>query len=214
MTAFFERGPSMRALFAAVCTAALLSAAPAHAIVGFADVVLDYFDSGAGPIAGPYGGTFPGTFPVPVSTSVVLGNDGSVADFLSLPRGSYVTVGFTDEFVIDGPGNDIFIREVGAGGEDANVFVSSDAVNFVFLGLAQDDGTTSFNLSNIAWTGNVVAVRIVGLDAGGSSPGFDVANIQALPGAAVAVPEPTTWALMILGFGSAGAALRRRRLAT
>lgn len=30
----------------------------------------------------------------------------------------------------------------------------------------------------------------------------------------VAVPEPGTWALMILGFGTAGAALRRRRRAT
>lgn len=29
-----------------------------------------------------------------------------------------------------------------------------------------------------------------------------------------AVPEPATWALMILGFGSAGAVLRRRRLAS
>lgn len=29
-----------------------------------------------------------------------------------------------------------------------------------------------------------------------------------------AVPEPTTWAMMILGFGSAGAILRRRRTAT
>lgn len=29
-----------------------------------------------------------------------------------------------------------------------------------------------------------------------------------------AVPEPTTWALMILGFGGAGAALRRRRAVT
>ena len=28
-----------------------------------------------------------------------------------------------------------------------------------------------------------------------------------------AVPEPTTWALMITGFGLAGAALRRRKLA-
>lgn len=27
-----------------------------------------------------------------------------------------------------------------------------------------------------------------------------------------AVPEPTTWALMIMGFGAAGAAMRRRRL--
>jgi len=30
-------------------------------------------------------------------------------------------------------------------------------------------------------------------------------------GDAVAVPEPATWALMILGFGAAGAALRRRK---
>ena len=28
------------------------------------------------------------------------------------------------------------------------------------------------------------------------------------------VPEPATWGLMILGFGAAGAALRRRRMAT
>ena len=28
------------------------------------------------------------------------------------------------------------------------------------------------------------------------------------------VPEPSTWALMIAGFGLAGAALRRRRAAT
>lgn len=30
-------------------------------------------------------------------------------------------------------------------------------------------------------------------------------------GNAFAVPEPTTWALMITGFGAAGAMLRRRR---
>jgi hypothetical protein len=41
--------------------------------LGYADVVLDFFDSGAGPIAGPYGGTSPGGpgFPIPVSTDVV-----------------------------------------------------------------------------------------------------------------------------------------------
>jgi len=33
----------------------------------------------------------------------------------------------------------------------------------------------------------------------------------AIEGIGTAVPEPTTWALMILGFGAAGAALRRRR---
>ena len=32
-------------------------------------------------------------------------------------------------------------------------------------------------------------------------------------GFGVAVPEPATWALMIMGFGLAGAGLRRRRTA-
>jgi hypothetical protein len=73
------------------------------AMIGYADVVLDYHDSGAGPVSGPYGGTHPGSFPVPVSTDVVLEDDpGASVDFLSLPTGSYVTVGFTDETVIDG----------------------------------------------------------------------------------------------------------------
>ncbi|WP_296600749.1 PEPxxWA-CTERM sorting domain-containing protein [Phenylobacterium sp.] len=40
----------------------------------------------------------------------------------------------------------------------------------------------------------------------------DVAVGQIRLGALTAVPEPTTWALMILGFGAAGAALRRRRM--
>ena len=31
------------------------------ATLGFADIVLDYFDSGAGPLVGPYGGTWNGT---------------------------------------------------------------------------------------------------------------------------------------------------------
>jgi hypothetical protein len=33
-----------------------------------------------------------------------------------------------------------------------------------------------------------------------------------VPGAGVGVPEPAAWALMLLGFGGIGAALRRRQL--
>lgn len=36
-------------------------------------------------------------------------------------------------------------------------------------------------------------------------------NIDSMQQTTAAVPEPATWALMILGFGSAGAALRRQR---
>lgn len=198
---------------AAGLAASLAMAAPAHAVVGYADVVLDYFDSGAGGIAGPYGGTFDGVsgvFPVPVSTSVVLGPDGPIADFLSLPTGSYITVGFTDEFIFDGVGNDLFIGEAGVAGETANVFVSSNNVDFVFLGLANDAVVTAFDLGSIGFLGKVTAVKIVGLDSLGGSPGFDVSFVQGLPGS-IAVPEPATWAMMILGFGLAGTMVRRGR---
>lgn len=198
---------------AAMAILAATAAAPAQAAIGFADTVLDYFNSGSGPFPGPYGGTFPGTFPVPVSTSVVLGGPTSPADFLSLPRGSFVTVGFTDETVVDGVGNDIFIGEVGASGERADVFVSRDLINFIFLGTALDSSVTAFDLASIGWTGRVKAVKIMGLDNFGGSPGFDVDFIQVLPGSIGAVPEPASWAMLIAGFGLVGASARRRRTA-
>lgn len=153
---------------------------------GFADVVLEYFDSGAGPIAGPYGvidpdGDGSGSFE-PVSVDVVLGDDpGPSLDALSLPTDSFVTVGLIDEAVIDGPGDDIFIQETGAAGERAEVFVSSNFTDFTLLGIADDGVTTSFDLADIAFDEPVRAVRIVGLDNQGASPGFDVVNVQVLP---------------------------------
>ena len=173
-------------------------------LIGYADVVLDYFDSGAGPISGPYGGTYPGSYPVPVSTSVVLGNDpGASVDFLSLPKGSYVTVGFTDETVVDGVGNDIFIQEAGAAGETAGIYVSSDLINFIFLGIAKDDTSTAFDLSSIGFLGAVQAIKIVGWDSFGGSPGFDVVNVQVLPGSIGQPPrnvsEPSALLLLMSG---------------
>ena len=127
------------------------------ALLGFADIVIDFFDSGAGPLPGPYGGTFPGGpgYPRNVGLNVVLGDDPGPTgfnDFLSLPTGSYVTVGFEDETVVDGPGNDIFIAEVGASGEQADVFVSSNSVDFVYLGRARDNSVTSFDLASISFS--------------------------------------------------------------
>lgn len=40
------------------------------------------------------------------------------------------------------------------------------------------------------------------------SPAFEFDNISGV----LAVPEPTTWAMMILGFGAAGSMIRRRRM--
>jgi hypothetical protein len=175
------------------------------ATLGYADVVLDFFDSGAGPMAGPYGGTYPDGpgYPISVSLDVVLGDDPGptgYTDFLSLPTGSFVTVGFTDETIIDGVGDDIFITEVAANNERADIFVSHNLVDFTFLGTAIGGSTTAFDLASIGYSESVLAIKIVGLDTLGGSPGFDVVNVRVLPGSiGPAVPIPAAVWL----FGSA-----------
>jgi hypothetical protein len=63
-------------------------------------------------------------------------------------------------------------------------------------------GVLSAGLHHINLTGNVIT----------TGPGLDAASYSGtLNLAAVGVPEPTTWALMIMGFGGAGAMLRSRR---
>jgi hypothetical protein len=52
------------------------------------------------------------------------------------------------------------------------------------------------------------ADRVTKVVFGSSGNSFEFDN---LAGTLVAVPEPTSWALMIMGFGMAGAVLRRRR---
>ncbi|MEM9927933.1 MAG: SdrD B-like domain-containing protein, partial [Cyanobacteria bacterium P01_D01_bin.50] len=130
----------------------------------FADVVLESFNSATGE-------------PFPNETDVL----GDTSDFVSLTKDSFITVEFTDETLIDSPGNDLFIEEEGSASEKAEVFVSSDAQEFVFLGTADGGTVTEFDLSTISFTEPVKAVKIVGLDNLGSAPGFDVESIQVLP---------------------------------
>jgi len=148
----------------------------------YADIILDSYYSNVNPdFSTFYGGDSDiDSDPRVVPVSYAADKDETTA--VSLPTGSYITVGFSKYSIIDAPNqDDLFIVEGGAGGEDAKIYVSSDFENFTYLGLAQDDVTTSFDLGSINFTQPVVAIKVVGQDNGGSWPGFDLFEVKGLP---------------------------------
>jgi len=199
---------------ALVAATGLVAPASVDATPFFADVVIQYFD---GPYAGnpePFGGTFPGAFPVGVPLCVVLGSEpGCLAgpgavDFLSLPLGSFVDVGFTDDSIADGPGADFTVFEtVTVAGETARVFGSTDfGATFTFIGVAS--GTQSFDIAGLGFASPLTAIRVFGTGLGGASPGYDLEHILIRHDGGV-IPEPGT--VTLLGLGMAGLAAYRRR---
>ncbi len=193
-----------------------------------ADVVIDYFNSGAFKsfpgAEDTYGGTFPGTFlwDFPLAVPRSHATDGNANTFLSLATGSHIVLGFSGGHLIDGPGDDLLINEIGASGEVADVFVSDDAgLTFTFLGEALGGRISGFDLGSIGFAGKVNAVKIVGRDALGGAPGFDLAYVEGLNFARSlppdrdirAIPVPPTLPLLGAGFlvfGLLGASRRRR----
>lgn len=105
---------------------------------------------------------------------------------VTLPPDHWVEVQFRGP-IIDGPGDDIVLIELGPVSEQARVFITDGAGREYLLGLANagsvgtgvDPTEIGFDISGICLPFVPRAVRILGIDTGGQAPGFDVANVRA-----------------------------------
>lgn len=109
-------------------------------------------------------------------------------------------------------GQPIFISIYNAANELLETFQLSDGADNLldtgFYGFSRDNA----DISRIVMTNGYIGARNFytrAVGGGSGAPGFGASVLVA----DAPVPEPATWALMIMGFGSAGAMLRRRRLA-
>ena len=96
------------------------------------------------------------------------------------------------------------------GGLAFNGWILSDQTDSLaaILGVTIDPSTNlaGFSLSNISFTDNSITVDWRGL----SFTDVTVVSLNVSFGD-TAVPEPSTWAMMLIGFGAAGLVLRRGR---
>lgn len=99
---------------------------------------------------------------------------------------------------------------------------SLDFLPLILAGTTALDGNLAANQRQLAGTAGNLSIangqrfgfRWVDVDSSGSDHGLGVDNFAlrtTLAPVAGAVPEPSTWALLILGFGAVGASLRRRQ---
>jgi hypothetical protein len=115
----------------------------------------------------------------------LIGTPPSQLSGVTFPIDHYVELMFRGA-IIDGPGDDVFILETGQCGEQALVFLTDGASQEYLLGLATADNpgnveTTviGFDISGLSLPFVPSALRIVAMDVGGGSPGFDITNVRA-----------------------------------
>lgn len=107
-----------------------------------------------------------------------------------------------------GPVNNLSFLTVGDNQAGANIFATVTTLGGVFNWVGHSDGNTwAYDLQDLSAFVDVTALSLSSSDPYGVA--YDNFRFDAAVGGGV--PEPATWALMIAGFGLAGAGLRQRR---
>lgn len=164
----------------------LVVVVPGSGAAGLGDPYVDEVVDFWGGVSGFLGGWDKGNYNIPVSPDVALGaSDGW---FVSITPGDWIIFEFTDNTMIDGPGSDLAIREIGnnAGQEKIEVWVSAvnDGVQFTSLGIIASQGPNInpilyLDLADIGFTDPVGYVKVSD-GVGGAAPGFDLDSLTAV----------------------------------
>jgi len=127
-----------------------------------------------------------GRWPVPVvPEELLIGHPPSELSGVTIPTDHWVELKFRGK-IVDGPGDDIFLIELDAVDEQALVFITDGSGQEYLVGyaLVPDIGLyglteIGFDIAGISLPFVPSAIRVLGLDLRGGSPGFDLANVRA-----------------------------------
>lgn len=171
--------------------------------------------------ANPIGGNFyavtsqsgPGGYSLTQAFTLASGTNSAVLTFQMFNRNSAGLIVNPAGLTISAGPNQHSRVDILTAGALAFTNLPGDIVTNLFLGTGgsatQPYSTYTFNLLGLGLTGgNTYQLRFGQVDnAGFYNQGVD--NVSIL---ATAVPEPTSWAMLIAGFGLVGATLRQRRM--
>jgi hypothetical protein len=188
----------------------IFAAASALALAGTANAAIITPGAAAPGVFVVTGNPFTGTSPV----TATIGNTPQVGGTVAAP------VTFSDSFLFTigppgggliGTGSGSIITSTSVQFSSTDLDLTSVIVNGTPLtitrtagGLIESSGTSNVNI----FSGQLNNITVTGVSRGLGSYG---GNLTFIP---TAVPEPGTWAMMLLGFGAVGVSMRRRRRST
>lgn len=142
--------------------------------------------------------------------STLIGATGLTLDGLTTAQSAVTIAGdmFAAGSVFGADGSSLYSVDVGTGALTllGSTGVTSEALTF-------DSNGTLFSHGNDGFLYTIDLTTLAGTQIGATASNL-VFGMAAQPDAMGAVPEPATWAFMILGFGAIGGAMRRQRKAT